>query len=181
VDAAEGERVGDKRLFKLVVAGNPGSTPELSWADLNLYNVALSTSAAQNVAPAGARIWAYSWTYLIPGGQARTPPQLYPYLGPASTQLVQTNWDYDRSDQNAGIRITTPTRTLQLGPEHVSGDDDAQSSSHAVQATESGTTWAVLVWADTGQLADNLVTFWATDAQGQALALFARSTTLAPP
>ena len=77
--------------------------------------------------------------------------------------------------------MTTPTRTLQLGPEHVSGDNSAQSSSHAVQDAETGTTWTILVWADPGQLADNLVTFWATDANGQALALFARSTTLAPP
>jgi hypothetical protein len=181
LDPAEGERVGDKRVFKLVIAGNRRVTPEVNWADLNLYNVALSTSATQNAAPPGARTWAYSWTYLIPAGQARTPPHLYPYVGPAVSQLIQTNWDFDRHDQNAGLRMTTPTRTLPLGPQHVSSDNAAQSSSHAVHETEVGTTWTIVAWADPGQLADNLVTFWATDAYGQALALFARSTTLAPP
>ena len=180
-NAADGEQVGSSRVFKLVVKGDPPLTPELSAADLNLYHVALSTSNAQNTPPQGARIWAYSWTYLIPAGQARTPPPLYPYIGPNTDLLVQLNWDYDRHDQNAGIQITTPARAFQLGFDHVSEDNNLQSSSQLVQDTEHSTTWAVRVWADPGQLADNLVTFWATDAHGQVLPLFAHSTTRAAP
>lgn len=181
IDPTAGERVGDKRVFKLVIEGNPLRTSEIHAADLNLYNVALSTSGTHNTAPQGARIWAYAWTYLISAGQARTPPDLYPYVDPSLTYLIQTNWDFDRRDQSAGLQILTPVRALQLGPEHVSMDNDLQSSSHPIQDGERGTTWIVRVWADLGQPADNLVTFWATDAHGQAVPLFARSTTLAPP
>jgi hypothetical protein len=181
VDPAQGEWIDGKRVFKLVVEGNSRSTPEINWADLNLYNVALSTSDTQNVAPPGARLWAYSWTYMITAGQAQAPPRLYPYLAPNTDTLVQTNWDFDRLNQNAGIQMMTPIRTLQLGYEHVSTDNNLQSSSHPAQGVERGTTWAVLVWADLGQSADNLVTCWFADAHGEALPLFARSTILAPP
>jgi hypothetical protein len=180
-EPAEGERVGDRRVFKLVVMGNPRTTPEVHAADLNLYNVALSTSSTENVAPEGAHIWAYAWTFLIPAGQARTPPHLYPYIHRDTHTLLQYNWDYDRYDQNAGIDITTPTRTLQLGFEVVSRDNSVQSSAHSVLQAEHNTTWTVRCWADPGQIADNLVTFWATNADGEALPLFARSTTVAPP
>jgi hypothetical protein len=181
LDVTAGERVGSSRVWKLVVVGNPPPAPALAAADLNLYQVALSTSSTENISPQGARIWAYSWTYLIPAGQARTPPPLYPYVGANTDALVQYNWDYDRGDQNAGLQIATPARTLALGPEPVSGDNDLQSSGHPAQETERGATWAVRIWADPGQPADNLVTFWATDPQGTALSLFARPTILPPP
>ena len=181
LNVSDGERVGGSRVFKLVVQGTITPTTQLNWADLNLYNVALSTSSTANIAPEGARIWAYSWTYMIPAGQARTPPSLYPYLGPSTDTLLLNNWDFDRYDQNAGIEFTTPARTLQLGPEYVSTDNDLRSGSTTVLETERSTTWIVRVWADLGPSSDNLVTVWATDAHGQALPLFARSTTLSPP
>lgn len=186
LDATDGERVGSTRVFKLVIQGNPNPASEVNAADLNLYQVALSTSNTENIPPQGARIWAYSWTYLIPAEQARTPPHMYPYIDPNVKGLVQYNWDYDRHDLNAGIELTTPRRTIQLGAETVSGDNDLQFSGVAIQDAERGTTWAVRIWADPGQLADNLVTVWATGTrqaagEEQALPMYARSTILAPP
>jgi hypothetical protein len=181
LSVSDGEQVGGSRIFKLVVEGASSPTTMLNWADLNLYNVALSTSDTANTAPEGARIWAYSWTYLIPAGQVSTPPRLYPYLGPSTDTLILSNWDFDRYDQNAGLEFTSPARTLQLGPEHVSGDNELRSGSAAVLETERSTTWLVRVWAGLDPSADNLVTVWATDAHGRALPLFARSTTLPPP
>jgi hypothetical protein len=71
--------------------------------------------------------------------------------------------------------------TFELGFEHVSTDNALQASSQAVPDNARNTTWAIRIWANSGLAADNLVTVWATDAHGQALPLFARSTQLPPP
>ncbi|HUX76315.1 MAG TPA: hypothetical protein VMY40_06710, partial [Anaerolineae bacterium] len=66
----QGELVGSSSVFKLVVEGASGN-------DGNLYNVALSTEPLTNVAPAGSRVFAYSWTFALP---RNTPQRMYPYL-----------------------------------------------------------------------------------------------------
>ncbi len=181
-NVTDGELVRGKRLFKLVVIGKPPESPGINFADLNVYNVALSTSNGNNTAPAGSRILAFSWTFLIPGDAYRTPPRLFPYVGPGVAALVQHNWDYDRSTQNAGLTAITPARALDIPYDRISGDNEVRNSSHQVLDTERNTTWAISCWAETDQtLADNLVTFWATDQDGRALSLFARSTNSPPP
>jgi hypothetical protein len=182
LSVTDGELVHGKRLFKLVVIGQPPASPGINFADLNVYNVALSTSNGNNTAPAGSRILAFSWTFLIPGDAYRTPPRLFPYVGPGTSALVQHNWDYDRATQNAGLTAITPARVLQVPHDRISGDNEGRNSSHQALDTERNTTWTISCWAETGQaLADNLVTFWATDQDGQALSLFARSTNSPPP
>jgi hypothetical protein len=181
-NVADGELVRGKRVFKLAVVGKPPESPGINFADLNVYNIALSTSSGSNSAPAGARILAFSWTFLIPGDAYQTPPRLFPHVGPGVAALVQHNWDYDRSAQNAGLTAITPARTLDIPYDRVSGDNEGRNSSHQVLDIERNTTWAISCWAQTGQaLADNLVTFWATDQGGRALPLFARSTKSPPP
>jgi hypothetical protein len=182
LSVTDGELVNGKRLFKLAVVGGPPESPGISFSDLNVYNVALSTANGSNTAPAGSRILAFSWTYLISGDAYRTPPHLYPYVGPGTAALVQHNWDYDRSTQNAGLTAVTPARTLEVPHDRISGDNEGRNSSLQVLEAERNTTWAISCWAETGQaLADNLVTFWATDQDGRALSLFARSTNSPPP
>lgn len=186
LDPSAGEQVGSKRVFKLAVVGGP--EPPFSGgekADLNVYNVALSTSASSNTAPSGSRILAFSWTYLIPAATYDVPPRAFPYVAAGVTSLTQHNWDFDNdtsSPGSAGITMVTPLRTIAVPDANVSPDGEARSSDHAVLDGERSTTWAISAWAQpTGALGDNLVTFWATDQNGTALAIFARSTTAPPP
>jgi len=183
LNATDGESVGGQRVFKLSVVGGPQPpfAEGLGFADLNLYNVALSTSPSANVAPAGARLWAYSWTFIIPQTMYDRPPQMFPYVGAGMPALTLYNWDYDNLAGVAGITITTPRRQINVPESAVSGDGQVRSSQHAVQTLEDASTWAVLCWSQPPAVVDNLVTFWATDSSGQALPLFARSTNLPPP
>jgi uncharacterized repeat protein (TIGR01451 family) len=180
-----------KHIFKLaVVAGpQPPFPPGVRFADLNLYNVALSTSPSGIVTPPGSRIFAFSWTFLIPEANYLAPPRMFPYVHGEVTALQQHNWDYDNdafATGGAGITITTPVRTLAVPDAAVSGNDEERWSEHPTLDGERGTTWTIRCWAEpTGaavdQLQDNLVTFWATDRHGEALALFGRSTIDPPP
>ena len=181
---SDGERVNGKRLFKLTVAGGPEPpfASGVHLADINVYSVVLSTSDAHNTPPEGARMLAFSWTFLIPHGMYDASPRLYPFVGPNTTRVVQHNWDYDRFTENAGTRIVTPERTIDIPHDSVSGDNEEKSSVHDVRDSERNTTWAIRCWAETAEsMGDNLVTFWTTDQDGLALPLFARSTTVSPP
>jgi uncharacterized repeat protein (TIGR01451 family) len=186
LNVSDGELVSGRRIFKLSVVGGP-EPPFLggSRADLNVYNVALSTSNATNNAPNGSRIFAYSWTYLIPGATYNTPPRMFPYVSSSVTALTQNNWDFDNSTfgpGTAGITMLTPERTITVPETFVSSDNESRRSDHAASGGERNTTWAISCWAEpTGALTDNLVTFWATDQNGTALPIFARSTTSPPP
>ncbi len=180
--AASGELRGSSRVFRLRIEGAPfaiGSTT----ADTNLYNVAVSTSDVANVSPSGARIFGYSWTYLIPQAEWTVPPRMYPYVDGGVATLTQHNFDYDNTAAGtAGISVLTPLRTLAGNDGDVSGDGVELTSDFARIAGEENTTWAIRVWAEpTGGLTDNIVTFWATDQGGRTLALFARGTNLPPP
>ena len=184
--AADAEWVGDKRLLKLTIVGGPQPPFDGGGrADLNVYNVALSTSATGNDVPDGARILAFSWTFLIPQATYNTPPRLFPYVGVGTSTLVQHNWDYDNDASGpgaAGIMMLTPLRTLSIPDSDVSRDNEERTSSLPTLDGESSTTWATSCWArPSGAIGDNLVTFWATDQNGQALTIFARSTVGPPP
>ncbi len=107
---------------------------------------------------------------------------MYPYVGPNTQTVVQHNWDYDRFTENAGVSIVTPERTINASYDKVSSDNEEKSSAHDVHDRERNTTWALRCWAETTQdVADNLVTLWVTDQDGQALPIFARSTNRSPP
>lgn len=182
---ASGELRGSSRVFRLLIEGGPEPPFPIasSTADTNLYNVAISTSGAGNVSPPGARIFAYSWTFMIMQADWNAPTRMYPYVDGGVATLTQHNFDYDNTAAGtAGIEILTPLRTLTGGDSDVSGDGVEVTSDFARIAGEENTTWAVRIWAEpTGGLTDNIVTFWATDQGGRTLALFARSTNLPPP
>jgi len=181
---ADGESVNGKRLFKLSVVGGPEPPfpAGVHFADLNTYSAVLSTSDTRNVPPEGSRLLAFSWTFLIPRDAYDAPPRLYPYVSPGTQMLIQHNWDYDRSTENAGMSMITPQRTIQVAYDSISGDNEERSSAHDVRDAERNTTWAIRCWAETIQdMGDNLVTFWASDQDGGALPIFARSTTGSPP
>jgi uncharacterized repeat protein (TIGR01451 family) len=179
----QGELVNGRRIFKLAVRAGPEPPFALgsNQTDLNLYNVAVSNVDTINDPPAGARIFAYSWTYLIPASESNDPTQVFPFVGAGVTTLVQHNWDFDRSGA-AGINILTPQRSFSDGDAVISANDQEQSSAYGVAAGEQGTTWAIQCWSDpTPLVTENVVTVWMTDQGGQELALFARSTNQPPP
>jgi uncharacterized repeat protein (TIGR01451 family) len=181
-DPIDGEPVSGKRIFKLsIVGGVP--PPPVGNADLNLYNVALSTLPLTNTAPADARIFAFSWTFLISSTQYATPPPMFPYVDASVTTLTQHNWDYDNSlAGTAGITMTTPLRTIIAPDVAVSGNGVVATSPHLTFPGEHNTTWNIRCWIEPiGLVGDNLVTFWATDQGGRDLPLFARSTIEPPP
>jgi hypothetical protein len=182
--AADGECISGKCIFKLSVVAGPVPPFPMgsSRSDLNLYNVALSTSPATNTAPAGSRIFAFSWTFLIEPAAYTTPPRMFPYVDASVTTFTQHNWDYDNAiTGTAGITMTTPVRTITVPDAGVSGDDEERSTNHPTFGTERNTTWAVSCWAEPVLVPRNLVTFWATDQNGNDLALFSRSTIDPPP
>lgn len=180
--AADGECLSGKCVFKLTVVGGPPSGAGINIADLNLYNVALSTSDVANVAPAGSRIFAFSWTFLIEPATYATPPRMFPYVDAGVTTFTQHNWDYDNGVAGAaGITMTTPIRTITVPDAGVSGNNEERSTNHATFATEQNTTWPVSCWAEPVLVPRNLVTFWATDQGGNDLPIFARSTIYPPP
>ena len=181
--AAEGELFNGKRIFKLSVVGGPEPpfTSGIGFADRNIYNVILSTSSSMNSAPTDARIFAFSWTFLIPSAAYNVPPRLFPFVDSGVAMLIQHNWDYDNTAAGtAGMTITTPSRIITVPDADVSSDAEERISSYSPRDTERDTTWAVSCWAQT-VVGDNLVTFWATDENGRPLAIFARSTNVAPP
>jgi hypothetical protein len=183
----DGECISGKCILKLTVVGGP--EPPFARgtfkADLNLYNVALSTSDTTNTAPASSRIFAFSWTFLIPVATYDTPPRIFPYVASGVSTFTQHNWDYDNNAFGvgaAGITMTTPVRTITVPDDGVSGNNEERSTSHAAFDTERNTTWMVSCWAEpTWAPGNNLVTFWVTDQSSNALAIFSRSTIDPPP
>jgi uncharacterized repeat protein (TIGR01451 family) len=82
----QGELVNGVRVFKLSVIAGPEPPFVANDADLNLYNVAVSTVLGANVTPPGARIFAYSWTYMVWPGDWSAPARMFPYVGPGVTR-----------------------------------------------------------------------------------------------
>jgi hypothetical protein len=110
---------------------------------------------------------------------------MFPYVASGVSTFTQHNWDYDNDAFGvgaAGITMTTPVRTITVPDTGVSGNNEERSTNHVTFDTERNTTWTVSCWAEpTWAPGDNLVTFWATDQNDNALAIFSRSTTGSPP
>jgi hypothetical protein len=172
--AGDGEEpvVGSsRRVLKLVVEGTAGN-------DGNFYNVAMSTDPLTNTAPAGSRVFAYSWTFWLTTDVAQRPP-LYPYVPPGTSVFEQHNWDMDYA---SGImRLHTPMQDMAVPEGGIAGNDEEAWSAYSVQSGEDGTTWTVAM-EFTATLLLNDVTFWVTrDGGAEDLAIFTRPTTDPPP
>jgi len=170
--ASDGESVGSSVVFKLVVEGASGS-------DGNFYNAALSTGAdpLSNPAPAGSRVFAYSWTLPLPPDSSPRPP-LYPYVPAGTASFEQHNWDMEYSSGPVTMILHTPVRDIVVPGSGMSGDGGEATSSHSVGDGERGRTWTVTmefaypIWND--------FTFWAV-GDGADLAIFTHPTSAPPP
>jgi hypothetical protein len=188
---SDGEPGADRRVFKLSVAGGPDPpfAVDALEADTNLYNVMVSSEGSMITPVPGSRIFAYSWTFLIPEAEWVTPPRLFPWVDVRVSTIVQHNFDYDNDTFGAGaagLAMQTPHRTLTGDDSEVSGDGVELSSGYERIPGEQNTTWGVRCWSEptgTGPLTsitDNVVTFWLTDQAGRRLVTFARSTNRPP-
>jgi hypothetical protein len=166
--AGDGEPVGGRRVFKLVVEGVSGD-------DGNYYNAVLSTAADDNVIPAGSRVFAYAWTLPLEPEPTQRPP-LYPYVAPGTVTFEQHNWDMEWA--GGTMTLHTPMRDIVVDSA-ISQDNEEQSSAYGVQTGEGGATWTVtLDFFFTG--AQNDATFWAV-GDGVDLAIFTHPTMAPPP
>lgn len=173
--AAQGEHLSGRYLFKLVVEGTAGN-------DGNLYYVAISTEEASRVAPAGARIFAFSWTFDLETVLGRRVTGLYPYVPGDTTTFTQYNHGFDYSGGDMLIR--TPAGALVASGSAISQGGEQSSSFDlltAFQADETGTGWAV-DFTTLSSEPGNDVTFWSTTGQdGAALAIFTQLYAWGPP
>jgi hypothetical protein len=165
--AGEGELVGSRRVFKLAVEGASGN-------DGDLYNVALSTDPLANTAPAGSRVFAYSWTFPLASG---SPQWLYPYVPTGTSTFDQHNWDMDNPPGT--MMLHTPVRDFVVPDSGISGDSTEANSPHSVASEENGATWTVTMNFSFAGLND--LTFWVENGAGADLAIFTRPTTAPPP
>lgn len=188
---SDGEPRAGTRVFKLgVVAGpEPPFGEDALEADTNLYNVMVAPDESGTTSVPGSRIFAYSWTFLIPETEWQVPPRVFPWVDVRVTTLVQHNFDYDNDAYGsgaAGISLQTPHRTLVGEDGEVSGNGVERNSSYDRIPGEQNTTWSIRCWAEPtgsgplGSITDNIVTFWVTDQSGRELVTFARSTNRPP-
>lgn len=188
---SDGETRADWRVFVLTVSGGPEPPFELNArdADTNIYNVMVTAEADATTPVPGSRIFAYSWTFLIPEAEWDIPPRMFPWVDVRVNTVIQHNFDYDNDafgPGQAGLAMQTPHRTLTGGDSEVSGDGNVLSSGYDRIPGEQNTTWGIRCWAEptgTGPLTsvtDNVVTFWLTDQAGRRLVTFARSTNRPP-
>jgi hypothetical protein len=171
VNPNQGEAAGSRYVFKLSVIGaNSGD-------DGNRYNVTLSTDPLANESPAGARIFAYSWTIPLYASSAK---RLYPYVPSGAQFFSQHNWDMD--DASGTMTLLTPIRSITVPSSDISGNGTGASTAppYRVDANEDGATWTVTMSFTPAGPWDDL-TFWADNGSGTAWAIFTGPTMVPPP
>jgi len=166
ITITQGELIDDdKYIFKLAVEG-------LSGYGGNIYDVSIGTSpATTNTVPSGTRIFAYGLTFEIPVSDS---PHLYPYVTASTAQVSQHNFDFD----DAGA-MTCTTPSGQVFSMTISGNENWASSIHTAPVEDRDATWTVSMASGFGS--GNCVTFYATDENGNALAIFGQPYGGAPP
>ena len=151
VDPAQGQRVGDRIVFRLVVDA-------LSGPNGNVYDVALSTRAEENVAPDGLEMFAYTSTVRMPRRGVLTELR---FRVPEDQQTL-TVGNFDAAFGEA--YLTTP---LAWYPLIASGQGEMQTTTITVPERDQGEIVAVTLSG--GQEYPNDATFYVSDEQGRLL------------
>ena len=149
----QGELVGDRRVFRLVVEGMTGN-------DANLYGATLSLRDRRNLAPDGLEIFAFAPTVRMPDDESVTEMR---FTVPADAErLVVHNFDV----ANGEVALHTAFRTVPLA---ASGQDEWRESAVDILARERGQP-AAITFAG-GEEIPNDATFYVTDEAGAPLPL----------
>jgi PKD repeat protein len=147
----QGELVGDRRVFRLLVEGLTGD-------DANLYAATLSLRDRRNLAPEGLEVFAFAPTVRVPDDDSVT--ELRFVVPPDAERLVLHNFDA----ANGEVALATALRSVPLA---ASGQDEWRESEVAVLERERGEP-AAITFAG-GTEIPNDATFYLTDAAGQPL------------
>lgn len=169
VTRGQGELVGGSRVFKLVVQGSSGD-------DGNRYQVAISSDPSNNIAVAGARIFAFSWCAALPSPGDTV--NVYPFVPVGASLVTQFNFDFDVSPGSAIDKIT-PLRNLPVV--NLSGNGDVASQGFIPFSGEMDTTWTAHYVTGSVPPITNDFTLWFTTDGATALAVFTAPTLISPP
>ena len=165
---SQGELVGGSRVFKLVVEGTSGD-------DVNWYQLAFSSSSGDNSVVPGARIFAYSWSVVLPGVGDQVA--LYPFVPVGADRLTQFNFDLDLSP-GTNAMLTTPLRNLPVIG--LSGNGDVASQQFALFSGEQAATWTAR-YTSAYPPGNNLFSIWFLANDITPLAIFTEPSLSPPP
>ncbi|ADZ71986.1 PKD domain-containing protein [Polymorphum gilvum] len=123
----QGDLVGDRRVFRLLVEGTSGN-------DGNLYGVALSLRERRAVEPAGTRLFSFAPTIRVPNRQTLTELR---FTAPADQRRLEVQ-NFDAA--HGRVALTTRFRTLPLT---ASGQDQWKHDTVELEERELGETAAI--------------------------------------
>lgn len=170
ITRTQGDLVGSRRVFKLAVQGASGD-------DGNVYHVAISSSAIDNVAVAGARVFAFSWCIMLPNQGDQV--SVYPYVPSGTSIVTQYNFDLDAFGIGTAITLTTPLRNLPVVGLSLDGPPPA-SEGFPTLLSEVATSWTALYVTGTFPSNANDFVLW-IHGDGVPLAVFTAPTLFPPP
>lgn len=147
----EGERVGDRRVFRLQVEGTAGD-------DANLYDVTLSLRERRNLPPDGLEIFSFTPTLRVPDEDQIT--ELRFLMPEDAEQLTVRSFDA----ANADLALTTAFRSAPLAD---SGQNEWREAQVMLEDEERGRLVAVTFGG--GEEMPNDVTFEIRDQDGREL------------
>jgi hypothetical protein len=169
VSLAQGQQIGSKRIFKLVVQGASGN-------DGNGYLAVFSTDQNDSLAVTGARVFAFEWCVVLP--DAGDEVSLYPYVPSGTADVYQSNFNFGNAADD-DISITTPTNTF---PDVLQSQDDAVVVTEGLPAfaPQWNATWSARYVTGAAPLY-NSFGLWFIGNSGPPLAVFTAPTLYAPP
>lgn len=145
-------------VFKLIVEGKSGE-------NVNLYKVAMSSSADANVAVSGANIFTYEYSFRLKSKQGSVA-HLYPYMDKKIISIQQYNFD---SDSDVDLKLFSSVKKGESGP--TSGNGNWSSSQHTIDAKEKGKCLDVQLQKKAGW--HNDVVMYVLNQYGEAVPFFA--------
>ena len=151
LDPAQGQRVGDRVIFRLVVDA-------ISGPNGNVFDVALSTSGEENIAPSGLEMFAYTSTIRMPRRGVLTELR---FRVPEDQQTL-TVGNFDAAFGEA--YLTTP---LAWYPLIASGQGVMETTTITVPERDLGEIVAVTLSG--GEEYPNDATFYVADERGRLL------------
>jgi hypothetical protein len=169
VNRDQGELVGARRVFKLVIQGTAGD-------DGNFYQVAISTDPGSNLTVGGARVSAYSWCVMLPNSGDEVA--VHPFVSAGTSSVTQFNFDF-QAVSGAAITLTTPLRSRPVAASNLSGENETRSQSFDLFSGEDDTTWSARFVARMA-LPLNKFTFWFLGDGATPLAIFTEPTLSSP-
>ena len=192
VDVKQGELVGTRRYFKIVVEVDAFTTPDT--ATKNGFRLDVSTAGSGTpTGVASGRAFAYSWTVNFLN---RTTPaktwNFYPFVPEGATRLTLSSYDMDHGEKTTGPNAfaydDTPAANNPLnrraitGANMVGGDMAASSATVTVGAGQDAQTWRLTITEDgAGGSINTTEIYAATNAGAEPARIYAAPYRPAPP